>query len=43
MLRFAHEAPWPLAESSVTVVRTTLIDGVRPPVDEEFRPIPREA
>lgn len=33
----AHEAPWPLAESSVTVVRTSLVDGVRRPVDEQGR------
>jgi hypothetical protein len=30
----AHEAPWPLAEASVTVVRTSVIDGVRRPVNE---------
>ncbi len=30
----ANEAPWPIAESVVTVVRTSLIDGVRRPVDE---------
>jgi hypothetical protein len=39
----AHEAPWPLAESSVTVVRTSVIDGVRRPVNEEGRPAAREA
>jgi hypothetical protein len=39
----AHEAPWPLAESSVTVVRTSLIDGVRRAIDEEGRPVSREA
>jgi hypothetical protein len=33
----AHEAPWPIAESVVTVVRTSLVDGVRRPVDEEGR------
>jgi hypothetical protein len=31
----AHEAPWPLAEASVTVVRTSVVDGVRRPVNEE--------
>ena len=30
----AHEDPWPLASSVVTVVRTTLDAGVRRPVDE---------
>ena len=30
----ANEAPWPIAESVVTVVRTSLVDGVRRPVDE---------
>jgi hypothetical protein len=39
----AHEAPWPLAESSVTIVRTSLIDGVRRPVNEEGRIPAREA
>ncbi len=33
----ANEAPWPIAESLVTVVRTSLIDGVRRPVDEHGR------
>ena len=31
----ANDAPWPLAESVVTVVRTSLVDGVRRPVDEQ--------
>lgn len=31
----ANEAPWPIAESVVTVVRTSLINGVRRPVDED--------
>jgi hypothetical protein len=31
----ANEWPWPLAESLVTVVRTSLVDGVRRPVDEK--------
>jgi hypothetical protein len=35
----AHGAPWPIAESVVTVVRTSLIDGVRRPVDEGGRPV----
>jgi hypothetical protein len=30
----AHEDPWPLASSVVTVVRTSLVGGVRRPVDE---------
>ena len=30
----ANEAPWPVAESVVTVVRTSLVNGVRRPVDE---------
>jgi len=33
----ANEAPWPIAESVVTVVRTSLVDGVRRPVDEQGR------
>jgi hypothetical protein len=30
----ANGAPWPLAESLVTVVRTSVVDGVRRPVNE---------
>jgi hypothetical protein len=30
----ANEAPWPVAEVLVTVVRTSLVDSVRRPVDE---------
>ncbi len=30
----ANDVPWPIAESVVTVVRTTLVGGVRRPVDE---------
>jgi hypothetical protein len=30
----ANAAPWPIAESVVTVVRTSLVDGARRPVDE---------
>lgn len=30
----ANDTPWPISESVVTVVRTSLIDGVRRPVDE---------
>jgi hypothetical protein len=30
----ANEEPWPIAESTVTVVRTRIIDGRRRPVDE---------
>ena len=37
----AHEAPWPIAESVVTVVRTSLVDGARRPVDEDGRPVAR--
>ena len=37
----AHETPWPIAESLVTVVRTSLVDGVRRPVDEEGRAVAR--
>lgn len=32
----ANQAPWPIAESLVTVVRTSLVDGVRRPVDENL-------
>lgn len=39
----AHEMPWPIAESVVTVVRTTLINGARRPVDEEGQLIARAA
>ncbi|MCC7031492.1 MAG: hypothetical protein IT179_01500 [Acidobacteria bacterium] len=35
----ANEAPWPIAESQVTVVRTSLVDGVRRPVDEQGRTV----
>ena len=31
----ANAAPWPIAESVVTVVRTSLVDGMRRPVDEQ--------
>ena len=31
----ANEAPWPVAEVMVTVVRTSLVDGVRRPVDRD--------
>jgi len=34
----AHEAPWPIAESLVTVVRTSMVDGVRRPVDDQGTP-----
>jgi len=30
----ANAEPWPIAESVVTVVRTSVVDGVRRPVDE---------
>lgn len=39
----AHEAPWPIAESVVTVVRTSLVDGARRPVDEHGRVVERPA
>lgn len=32
----ANAAPWPIAESVVTVVRTSLVEGVRRPVDENL-------
>jgi hypothetical protein len=31
----ANEAPWPISESLVTVVRTSLVGGVRRPIDED--------
>jgi hypothetical protein len=31
----ANDAPWPIAESTVTVVRTSMIDGTRRPVNEQ--------
>jgi hypothetical protein len=34
----AHDTPWPLAEAIVTVVRTSLVDGVRRPVDDQGHP-----
>ena len=34
----ANREPWPLAESVVTVVRTTVVEGVRRAVDERGRP-----
>ncbi len=34
----ANEAPWPIAESVLRVVRTSLVDGVRRPVDENGVP-----
>lgn len=33
----ANEAPWPIAECVVTVVRTTLVGGIRRPVDERLQ------
>lgn len=32
----ANAAPWPIAESVVTVVRTTVVEGQRRPVDENL-------
>jgi hypothetical protein len=37
----ANDVPWPIAESLVTVVRTTMVDGARRPVDEHQRPAGR--
>jgi hypothetical protein len=34
----ANETPWPIAESVVTVVRTSIVDGVRRAVDEDGVP-----
>lgn len=31
----ANDTPWPMSESLVTVVRTSLVDGVRRPVDDQ--------
>ncbi|MGD9902447.1 MAG: hypothetical protein AB7U83_03170 [Vicinamibacterales bacterium] len=39
----ANEAPWPLVESVVTVVRTSLVNGVRRPVDDSGRPVAKAA
>jgi hypothetical protein len=39
----AHESPWPIAESVVTVVRTSLVGDVRRPVDELGRVTERAA
>ncbi len=39
----ANESPWPIAESVVTVVRSTLIDGVRRAVDERGEPARKAA
>ncbi|MEZ5291434.1 MAG: hypothetical protein R2745_10145 [Vicinamibacterales bacterium] len=36
----ANAAPWPIAESVVTVVRTSVVDGQRRPVDDHGR-VPR--
>jgi hypothetical protein len=37
----AHEDPWPLVSSVVTVVRTTVVAGVRRPVDERGAAVPK--
>jgi hypothetical protein len=37
----AHDAPWPIAECVVTVVRTSLVDNARRPVDEHGRVVER--
>lgn len=39
----AHEAPWPIAESLVTVVRTSLVGDARRPVDEHGQVVERPA
>jgi hypothetical protein len=43
MWAVAHEAPWPIAESLVTVVRTSLVNGVRRPVDEHGHVVAKPA
>jgi hypothetical protein len=43
MWAVANEEPWPIAESVVTVVRTSLIDDHRRPVDEMGKPVSRGA
>jgi hypothetical protein len=37
MWAVANDDPWPIAESLVSVVRTSVIDGTRRPVDETGR------
>ena len=39
----ANDAPWPLVESVVTVVRTSVVNGVRRPIDEHGKPIAKSA
>ncbi len=39
----ANDAPWPLVESVVTVVRTSLVNGVRRPVDDTGKPSVKQA
>lgn len=39
----ANEEPWPIGESVVTVVRTSLIDGARRPIDENGRAVPKNS
>ena len=39
----AHETPWPLAESEVTVVRTSVVNGARRPIDERGYTVTRPA
>jgi hypothetical protein len=34
----ANDAPWPLVESVVTVVRTSMVNGARKPVDDGGKP-----
>ncbi len=39
----ANHAPWPIAESVVTVVRTSLVNGVRRPIDDDNKPSAKSA
>jgi hypothetical protein len=39
----ANDLPRPIAESVVTVVRTSLVDGVRRPVDENGKPVGKKS
>jgi hypothetical protein len=39
----ANDEPWPVVSSVVTVVRTTLINGVRRPVDETGEPVSKSS
>jgi hypothetical protein len=39
----SNDYPKPIAESTVTVVRTSLVDGARRPVDENGKPVSKSA